>query len=145
MKYIFGVPFYKYNVKTPKSILDDIHHNYDIDSNRNSWDNKSYLNSKTHHSNRDRNNPKFKEVNYKPIMPEYKKVFDTFMRELDLDCQYKWTIANYTAMKSQQYMRAHDHIVIVIILVFIMQSLILRNIVQQHFTIHINGQIVLSI
>lgn len=110
MKYLFGVPFYKYNVKTPQSILNDIQHNYEIDSSRNSWDNKSYLHSKTHHSNRDRGNPKFKEVNYTPIMSEYKKVFDTFMKELDLDCQYKWTIANYTAMKSQQYMRAHDHI-----------------------------------
>ena len=43
-------------------------------------------------------------------MPEYKIVFDTFSKELYLDCEYKWTIANYTAMKSQQYMRAHDHI-----------------------------------
>ena len=51
-----------------------------------------------------------KEINYSPIMSEYKKVFDTFMKELNLNCQYKWTIANYTAMKSQQYMRAHDHI-----------------------------------
>ena len=85
MKYLFGVPYYKYNLKVSQSILDDIQHNYKIDSSRNSWDNKSYLHSKTHHSNRDRGNPKFKEVNYTPIMSEYKKVFDTFMKELDLD------------------------------------------------------------
>ena len=89
MKYLFGVPYYKYNVKTPNNILQQIENNYNIDSSRNSWDNKSYLHSKTHHSNNDRGNPKFKEVDYKSLMPVYKKVFDTFMQELDLNCQYK--------------------------------------------------------
>jgi len=92
MKYLFGVPFYKYNIKTPTSILDDIQYNYEIDSNRNSWDNKSYLHSETHHSNSDKGNRKFKEINYKPIMPEYKKVFNTFVKELDLDMQRNITI-----------------------------------------------------
>ena len=58
MKYLFGVPYYKYNVKTPQSIIDDIQHNYDIDSSRNSWDNNSYLNSKTHHNNKATNKTK---------------------------------------------------------------------------------------
>ena len=48
MKYLFGVPYYKYNLKVSQSILDDIQHNYEIDSSRNSWDNKSYLHSETH-------------------------------------------------------------------------------------------------
>jgi len=74
MKYLFGVPYYKYNLKVSQSILDDIQHNYEIDSSRNSWDNKSYLHSETHHSNRDRGNPKFREINYSPMMSEYKKV-----------------------------------------------------------------------
>ena len=109
MKYLFGIPYYKYNIKTPKSILDEIESNYKISSKRNNWDNKSYLHSETHHSNRDRTNPKFKDINYNPITQSYIKVFNTFMKELNITCEYKWTIANYTAMKSQQYMRAHDH------------------------------------
>ena len=109
MKYLFGIPYYKYNIKTPKSILDEIESNYKISSKRNNWDNKSYLQSETHHSNRDRTNPKFKDINYNPITQSYIKVFNTFMKELNITCEYKWTIANYTAMKSQQYMRAHDH------------------------------------
>jgi len=110
MKYLFGIPYYKYNVKTPKSILDEIESNYKISSKRNNWDNKSYLHSETHHSNRDRTNLKFKDINYNPITQSYVEVFNKFMKELNVTCEYKWTIANYTAMKSQQYMRAHDHL-----------------------------------
>jgi len=109
MRYLFGIPYYKYNVKTPKPILDEIESNYKISSKRNNWDNKSYLHSETHHSNRDRTNPKFKDINYNPITQTYVKVFNKFIKELNITCEYKWTIANYTAMKSQQYMRAHDH------------------------------------
>ena len=64
MKYLFGVPYYKYNVSTPESVLSQIEKNYEIDSSRNSWDNKSYLHSKTHHSNNDRGNPKFKSNSF---------------------------------------------------------------------------------
>ena len=68
MKYVFGYPYWIYKID-PKSydkeqISKDILNNYYINPVRNNWDNKSYMDSKLHHSNSDRGNPHFKEINY---------------------------------------------------------------------------------
>ena len=113
---MFNVPYWKYSVD-PKSydkdiILADIEHNYSLDNNRNKWDGKNYLNSNLHHSNRDIDNPKFKKINYKSLIPVYHNLFDRFCKTLELTSTFKYTfqITNYTAMKSGQYMRPHNHI-----------------------------------
>lgn len=113
---MFNIPHWKYNVD-PKSydrdtILRDIEHNYSLDSDRNKWDGNNYLNSKLHHSNKDINNPKFKKINYKSLVPVYHKIFDGFCKTLELTStfSYAFDITNYTAMKSGQYMRPHNHI-----------------------------------
>ena len=88
MTQIFGVPYWKYIVdhkQFDNKILKDIEHNYSIDKNRNKWDGKSHLYSNIHHSNRDKGNSKFKEINYKTIVPLYKSIFDRFAKQLELD------------------------------------------------------------
>ena len=115
MTQIFGVPYWKYIVD-PKQfdnkILKDIEHNYSIDKNRNKWDGKSHLYSNIHHSNRDKGNSKFKEIDYKTVIPLYHSIFDRFAKQLELKdtFTYSFQITNYTAMTSGQYMRAHNHI-----------------------------------
>jgi len=113
---MFNIPYWKYTID-PKSydkniILADIEHNYSLDNNRNKWDGKNYLNSNLHHSNRDIDNPKFKKINYKLLIPVYHNLFDRFCKTLELTSTFKYTfqITNYTAMKSGQYMRPHNHI-----------------------------------
>jgi hypothetical protein len=116
MKCLFGLPYYIYRID-PRSydndkIYKDILHNYSVDPQRNNWDNKSYMDSKLHHSNSDRENSKFKEINYTKLLRQYGMLFNNFMKELELVKQVnaEWTITNYTAMKSGQYMRKHNHV-----------------------------------
>ena len=68
---MFNVPYWRYKID-PKSydkkgILSDIEMNYKIDNDRNKWDGKNYLHSKLHHSNNDKSNHKFKEINYQVL------------------------------------------------------------------------------
>lgn len=115
MNYLFGYPYWIYKID-PKSydkeqISKDILNNYYINPVRNNWDNKSYMDSKLHHSNSDRGNPHFKEINYSKLMRQYQMLFGSFLKELDLpNAQADFTITNYTAMKMGQYMRKHNHI-----------------------------------
>lgn len=113
---MFNIPHWKYNVD-PKSydrdiILKEIEHNYNIDNHRNEWDGNNPLQSDLHHSNKDPDNPKFKKINYKSIIPVYHKLFDNFCKTLKLKSSFTYTfqITNYTAMKSGQYMRPHNHV-----------------------------------
>jgi len=112
---IFGVPYWKYKID-PKQfsadILKDIEYNYSRDKSRNNWDKNSYVNSDLHHSNRDRGNTKFREINYKSVVPIYTNIFSRFVKELELTGTFDYTfqITNYTAMTSGQYMRSHNHI-----------------------------------
>ena len=115
MKYLFGFPYYIYTID-PKSydkeqISTDILRNYHVNPNRNNWDNKSYMDSKLHHSNSDRGNPHFKEINYTKLIRQYQMLFGSFLKELDLpNAEADFTITNYTAMRTGQYMRKHNHI-----------------------------------
>ena len=88
MKYLFGFPYYVYTID-PKSydkeqISKDILNNYYINPIRNKWDNKSYMDSKLHHSNSDRGNPHFKEINYSKLTRQYQMLFGSFLNDLDL-------------------------------------------------------------
>ena len=116
MTQIFGIPYWKYKID-PKSFstdrLKDIEHNYSISKNRNKWDKDSYVNSNLHHSNNDRGNSKFKEIEYKTIVPIYNNIFARFVNDLELTGgKFTWSyqISNYTAMTEGQYMRSHNHI-----------------------------------
>ena len=115
MKYVFGYPYWIYKID-PKSydkqkIDADILNNYYINPTRNNWDNKSYMDSKLHHSNSDRGNPHFKEIDYTKLMRQYQMVFSQFIKELNIgEPEAQIDITNYTAMKTGQYMRKHNHI-----------------------------------
>ena len=113
---MFNIPYWQYKIEPhtydKKGILTDIELNYKIDNDRNKWDGKNYLHSKLHHSNNDKSNNKFKEIDYKSLIPVYHNLFDKFCKTLELTSTFKYTfqITNYTAMKSGQYMRPHNHI-----------------------------------
>jgi len=91
-----------------KKIIRDIEYNYKIDVNRNKWDTK---NSNLHHSNKDLNNKKFKDINYKTLIPLYKNDIELYLNNLKFSqkIKYNFKIVNYTCMKSNQNMQSHYH------------------------------------
>ena len=113
---MFNVPHWKYTID-PNSydkdkLLEDVNHNYSLDKSRNKWDKGNFLASDLHHSNRDKGNPKFRNINYAQVTKQYQSIFTRFCNELELTktFNYEFNVVNYTAMKSGQYMRPHNHI-----------------------------------
>lgn len=113
---MFNIPYWKYSVDPntfdKQKILSDIELNYKIDNNRNKWDGGLDLPSNLHHSNKDKGNTKFRNIDYSSIVPVYHNIFNEFCKTLNLisSFKYSFSITNYTAMKAGQYMRPHNHI-----------------------------------
>jgi uncharacterized protein (TIGR02466 family) len=110
---LFGIPIYKYRID-PKifnktKIIKDIEKNYKISSERNTWDKKSNL----HHVYNDIENSKFKKVNFNELNKVYEDVFTNFCKnDLKLtNCTLSYAIKNYTAIRKNQYMATHQHLI----------------------------------
>ena len=110
---LFGLPIYKYNID-PKTfnkqkVIKQIEKNYKISSERNTWDKKSNL----HHLYDDFENNKFHKINFEELTKIYGDVFKFFC-ENDLklkDVNITFGIKNYTAIKKNQYMASHQHLI----------------------------------
>ena len=91
-----------------KKLIKDIEYNYNLDEDRNAWDNER---SKMHHSFNDYDNKNFKYIDYEELLPLYKseieKYFSSFKFKQSIN--YNFNIVNYTCMKSSQYMQSHYH------------------------------------
>ena len=76
---LFGFPVYKTSLLNEQynrsELIKTINHNYDLDNNRNSWDNDW---SDLHHSVDD-NNDKFKSLDYSHLLPTYEKNIVSFI------------------------------------------------------------------
>lgn len=113
-KILFGLPIYSFRID-PKSfdktkIIKDIEENYKISNKRNTWDNKSNL----HHLYNDSVNKKFKQINFDKLNEVYKDVFTKFCNSflnLKKDFKITFSVKNYTAVKKDQYMASHQHLV----------------------------------
>jgi hypothetical protein len=111
---LFGLPTYKTDID-PKSydkekIVEEIIHNYELDSERNVWD-KDY--STLHHSLFDYENEKFLTIDYESLIPIYhekiKEFFDkSFINRNPFD--WEFNVVSYTATKDSQYMARHAHL-----------------------------------
>tara|TARA_B100000927_G_C16318038_1_gene410192 strand:- start:118 stop:756 length:639 start_codon:yes stop_codon:yes gene_type:complete len=108
---LFGFPVYKTSLSNEQydrdELIKTINHNYDLDNNRNSWDNDW---SDLHHSVDD-NNDKFKSLNYSQLLPIYEKSIISFIKELKMNnnVRFDYRIVNYTCMTDNQYMQSHLH------------------------------------
>jgi|TARA_R100001460_G_scaffold8554_1_gene21118 hypothetical protein len=115
-KVLFGSKIYSTevnpNLYKKDVVLKHILQNYKIDKKRNAWDEDSDL----HHSYNDWNNKKFKHpVNiYNDILkPIYKKIINEFFNtklKLKKTIKYNFSIANYTCVGNDQFMKAHRHL-----------------------------------
>ena len=108
---LFGFPVYKTSLLNYKynrdELIKTINYNYDLDNNRNSWNNEW---SDLHHSIAD-NNDKFKLLNYSQLLPIYGKCIESFIKKLKINNIVKvdYKIVNYTCMSDKQYMQTHLH------------------------------------
>jgi hypothetical protein len=108
---LFGFPVYIANINEQlfekNQIISDIEHNYNLNKNRNLWDNESNL----HHSYNDENNDLYKKINYDSLIPLYdneiKKYVDNFKYKEKII--YKFSVVNYTCTTKSQYMKSHYH------------------------------------
>lgn len=114
--HIFSLPVYKYNIDkncyNKKEIIKTIEDNYKKEKTRNNWEvDNSLKQSNLHHIHGDWDNKKFKEPNYKKIIPIYEKVISNFLNDLNLKrpVKFNFQIVNYTCMTSSQYMKYHYH------------------------------------
>ena len=112
MKQLFGIPYHIESIKDydKKKIIDDIHHNYNIDKGRNKWDEFSNL----HHANKDSFNKDFKEIDFKPLIPLYEKSISNFLSTFKgcKDFKFDFEIVNYTCVTKDQFMKMHDHVML---------------------------------
>jgi len=112
---LFGIPLLRSKIDpklyNKKEIIKTIEKNYSIDPNRNKWY-TSPNKSKLHHSFNDWNNKKFKNPNFKKIIPVYAKTIMDCLKTLSIKKKFdaKIAIRNYTCLKSSQYMEKHHHI-----------------------------------
>lgn len=115
-KILFGSPIYSYHIDKQsydkEKVLNHILENYNIDKERNNWDNDSNI----HHSYGDWNNNKFNhsvEIYDEILTPLYSKIIKNFFDEkikLKKEIKYKFDIANYTCVGDSQYMKSHRHL-----------------------------------
>ena len=111
---LFGLPIYRFHIDptsyNKKHIIKLIENNHRISAERNKWDKRSKL----HHGYNDFNNKKFKKINFEKLNEIYRTIFTKFCTEdLNLTKNFKinFDIKNYTAVKKDQYMASHQHLV----------------------------------
>jgi len=119
IKYLFGFPTsivkLKANKYNKKEIINTIEKNYNIDNNRNEWRNEwdkiSTESSKLHHAYDDWDNSKFLKPNFDLLIKHYKIIITKFLNKLHFKntVNFKFSIANYTCMKNNQFMNEHIH------------------------------------
>jgi hypothetical protein len=114
--FIYGLPIYKINIHSlikeeKKKIINIIIKNYNKDPLRNNWDKNSVYKSTIHHCYNDYENKNFNKVDFKFLVPHYKKIIDSFCKEMKVINKYKYTfkIVNYTASKKESFMKFHLH------------------------------------
>ena len=109
---LFGFPVHTIRIDPDSydkdKIVSDIKKNYEIDDSRNEWGS-----SNLHHTYGDWDNEKFIDINYNKLKQVYQKTFDDFFHTDGFvsgePFNFHWNIANYTAIKTGQYMKAHTH------------------------------------
>lgn len=114
MNFLFGLPYHKGKIDSnsynKKKIIEDINSNYEKDPRRNKWSNHNL-----HHSNLDKGNPDFIDIDFSELLPLYEKEIYKFFGQYDRlsvsnNLKLNIEIANYTATKNDQYMGEHAHI-----------------------------------
>ena len=111
MNYLFGFPVGVYKIDSndydKEKIVSDIIYNYNIDVNRNKWDDFSNL----HHQYGDNDNDKFIKINYSKLFPLYDEKVRKYLNNFKFkkDFHYKFKIVNYTCAGKGQYMKKHIH------------------------------------
>jgi hypothetical protein len=115
MDQLFGVPFYTGKIQPDEYdkqyLVDTITENYRRNPQRNRWDHGLHHHSDIHQSFRDLDNEDFIRLDYSSLMPVYSKHIQKFFTELGIAGKVgaSFIIANYTCMKSGQYLREHRH------------------------------------
>jgi|TARA_R100001460_G_scaffold4116_1_gene11909 hypothetical protein len=110
-KIIFGFPIMSTKINKnsydKKNIVSTIETNFKINNKRNNWDKESLL----HHSANDRNNLKYKKINFKSILPVYKETILSMLKKLNTICNYsfEFDISNYTCLSNNNFMKPHIH------------------------------------
>ena len=90
-----------------KSLISTIEKNFKLNKKRNLWDNISVL----HHAYKDKSNSKYHKLNFKTLLPIYKKTLTAMFNNMklvgkfELECQ----IVNYTCLSNSNYMDSHLH------------------------------------
>jgi len=114
--FLYGLPIYKVNInslikKKKEKIIKLITSNYNKSPLRNEWEKGSMYKSILHHSYGDNENKKFNKINFEFLIPHYKKIIESFCKEMKVANKYKYTfkIVNYTASKEETFMRFHIH------------------------------------
>jgi hypothetical protein len=113
MLFLFGSPLYKSKVNQDffkkKELIELLANNYNLGSNRNNWDDRSFL----HHTFNDDNNSKFKTIDNKikvSLCKAYQPLIENFFKTyLKKEVKYKFNIVNFTCMSQNQFMIDHAH------------------------------------
>lgn len=111
MNTLFGIPHYTNKINpdlyNKQEIIENIEYNYNINSYRNKFDNKSNL----HHSYFDNENSQFRKINYDKLVPLYDSVIKDFFSNIRFKekFDYDFQVVNYTCMKKGQNMESHIH------------------------------------
>lgn len=115
MNQIFGIPFYK-GIISPTEYdkqyyVDSIAENYRRNPQRNRWDHGLHHHSDIHQSFKDMGNDAFIRLDYSQLMPIYSQHIKNFFTEIGIADKVgaRFIIANYTCMKSGQFLREHRH------------------------------------
>jgi len=90
-----------------KSIITTIEKNFKLNKKRNRWDKISVL----HHAYSDFSNPKYHKVNFDTLIPVYKEVITSIVKNMVLRTpwKFKFKIVNYTCLSNSHYMQSHVH------------------------------------
>ena len=108
---IFGFPivhsFIKPSLFNKSEIIKDIENNYKISEYRNEFDKESNL----HHSFKNNNETKFKEINYKSLISIYSNILKKMFNKFNFIKKIKFTfkVVNYTCLGNSQYLSSHIH------------------------------------
>jgi len=107
--YPVGVVNLNKNLYNKKKIVKTIVDNFKINKERNKWDKNSSFN--IHHAYNDWQNPLYKQIDFKTLLPLYDEVIKNYLEKLfkTPDYQYKFEIINYTCMSKSGYMGDHVH------------------------------------
>lgn len=108
---LFSSPIYKTKISpdsyNKEQLIKEIQKNYELDPNRNIWDNDSDL----HHYYGDWVNPNFNPVDIDKLLGEYNTKIFEFMGNFPFSKETKcsWCLLNISASKTNQFMRSHYH------------------------------------